>query len=159
VVSIAPFSTPAFTPTPNAPIQKTALFACFGFSLFIHFSRGGSADPICPYVRTPMAVAVGDERYLSTRLENSTEFAIRCAYVIYTCGTIAHRDEAAPLISPVIRNEMTPRRPPPSPPPSSAQFQLSSRLVPALSALPSRRVPTHAGARVVATIGEPVGGA
>ena len=37
VVSIAPFSTPAFTP---APIQKTALFACFRFLIFIHFSRG-----------------------------------------------------------------------------------------------------------------------
>jgi len=50
VVSIAPFSTPAFTST---PIQKTALFACFRFLIFHPFSRG-SADPICPYVRTPI---------------------------------------------------------------------------------------------------------
>ena len=33
VVSIAPFSTPAFTPAPP-PIQKTALFACFRFLIF-----------------------------------------------------------------------------------------------------------------------------
>ena len=29
----------------------------FAFKFFIHFSRGGSADPICPYVLAPMAVA------------------------------------------------------------------------------------------------------
>jgi len=45
VVSIAPFSTPA--------CLKTALFACFRFLIFHPFSRG-SAEPICPYVRTPM---------------------------------------------------------------------------------------------------------
>ena len=55
VVSIAPFSTPAFTPQPP-PIQKTALFACFHFLIFHHFSRG-SADPICPYVQMPMGHA------------------------------------------------------------------------------------------------------
>ena len=42
VVSIAPFSAPAFT----SPSFRKLLF-------FTHFSRG-SADPICPYVRTPM---------------------------------------------------------------------------------------------------------
>jgi len=52
VVSIVPFSTPAFTST---PIQKTAFFACFRFLFFHPFFQGeGSADPICPYVRTPM---------------------------------------------------------------------------------------------------------
>jgi len=30
-------------------------FACFRFLIFLHFSRG-SADPICPYVRTPIVV-------------------------------------------------------------------------------------------------------
>jgi len=46
VVSIAPFSSPH--------IQKTGLFLHgFAFYFFIDFSRG-SADPICPYVRTPM---------------------------------------------------------------------------------------------------------
>ena len=77
------------------PFRKLLFLHVFVFHFSSIFPGGGSADPICPYVRTPMAVAVGDERYLSTRLENSTEFAIRCAYVIYTCGTIAHRDEAA----------------------------------------------------------------
>jgi len=37
--------------SPPPPIQKTALFACFHFLIFNYFSWG-SADPICPYVRT-----------------------------------------------------------------------------------------------------------
>ena len=49
VVSIASFSTPA---CPDCS-QKLLFFACFAFYFFIHFPRG-SADPICPYVRTPM---------------------------------------------------------------------------------------------------------
>jgi len=52
VVSIAPFSTSA-CPDCSQSIQKTALFSCFRFLFIIHFS-GGSADPICPYVRAPM---------------------------------------------------------------------------------------------------------
>ena len=58
VVSIAPFSTPA-CPDWSQNITwtyKTALFACYCFLIFHPFSRG-SADPICPYVRTPMAVS------------------------------------------------------------------------------------------------------
>ena len=52
VVSIAPFSTPAFTPTPT-PIQKTALFYTFSlFNFSSIFQR--VTDPICPSVRTPM---------------------------------------------------------------------------------------------------------
>ena len=58
VVSIAPFSTSA-CPDCSQNILKTAVFfACFRF-LFFHqfFSKGGgSADRICPYVRTPMVV-------------------------------------------------------------------------------------------------------
>ena len=51
VVSIAPFSTPAFTPT---PIQQTALFRMFSlFNFFIHLPEG-SADSLCRYVRMPM---------------------------------------------------------------------------------------------------------
>ena len=50
VVSIAPFSTPAFThPT---PIQKTALFACFRFLIFHPFfqrrGEGGQLTPFAP---------------------------------------------------------------------------------------------------------------
>jgi len=54
VVSIAPFSTPAFTPP---PFRKLLFFTCFRFLIFHPFSRG-SADTICPYVRTPMAPCV-----------------------------------------------------------------------------------------------------
>ena len=55
VVSIAPFSTPAFTPN---PIQKTALFCMLSLINFSSIFQGGSADSICPYVRTPMAPCV-----------------------------------------------------------------------------------------------------
>ena len=34
--------------------RKLLFFACFRFLIFHHFSRGGAADPICPYVRTLM---------------------------------------------------------------------------------------------------------
>ena len=50
VVSIAPFSTSA-CPDCSQNLQKTALFCMF--SLF-NFSSIFPADPICPYVRTPM---------------------------------------------------------------------------------------------------------
>jgi len=53
VVSIAPISTIAFTPTPT-PFRKLLFVACFRFLIFHPFFQGGSADPICPYVRTPM---------------------------------------------------------------------------------------------------------
>jgi len=44
---IAPFSPP--------PFRKLLFFACFRFLIFHPFFQGGgSADPICPYVRTPM---------------------------------------------------------------------------------------------------------
>ena len=57
VVSIAPFSTPLF--------RKLLFFARFRFLIFnslFHslFSFTFSADPICPYVRTPMRA--GSER-------------------------------------------------------------------------------------------------
>jgi len=42
VVSIAPFSTPAFTPH----IQKTALFACFRFLIFHPLFQGGQLTPL-----------------------------------------------------------------------------------------------------------------
>jgi len=37
----------------NTNIENCCFFACFRFLIFHPFSRG-SADPICPYVRTPM---------------------------------------------------------------------------------------------------------
>ena len=43
-----------FTPT---PIQKTALFCMFSLFNFSFIFPRGSADPICPYVRTPMGKA------------------------------------------------------------------------------------------------------
>ena len=52
VVSIAPFSTSAFTP-PLTLIQKT-VFCMFTLCNFSCIFPGGSADPICPYVRTPV---------------------------------------------------------------------------------------------------------
>ena len=39
----------------HSEVLKNALFACFRFLIFHPFSRG-SADPICPYVRTPIVV-------------------------------------------------------------------------------------------------------
>jgi len=65
MVSIAPFSTPAFTPP---PVRKLLFFACFRFLIFHPFFQGGSADPICRYVRTPMvalAICVTDFSGLS----------------------------------------------------------------------------------------------
>ena len=53
VVSIAPFSTPAW-PDCSKNIQKTVLFCTFSSFNFSSIYPGGSADPICPYVRTPM---------------------------------------------------------------------------------------------------------
>jgi len=53
VVSVAPFSTRA-CPDCSQNIQKTAIFAFFRFLVFHPFFQGESADPICPYVRTPM---------------------------------------------------------------------------------------------------------
>ena len=41
VVSIEPFSTPAFTP----PIQKNCFFACFRFLIFHQFFQGGQLTP------------------------------------------------------------------------------------------------------------------
>jgi len=56
-VSIAPFSTPA---CPDCS-QNCSFLHVFAFYFFIHFFRRGgmgSADPICPYVRTAMHAAV-----------------------------------------------------------------------------------------------------
>ena len=54
--------------TPFTPIQKTALFACFRFFIFHPFFQGGSVDPICLYVRTPMpqVAAAGAESAVYT---------------------------------------------------------------------------------------------
>ena len=52
VVSIAPFSTSA-CPDYNINIEN-CFFPCFRFSIFHPFFQEGSANPICPYVRTPM---------------------------------------------------------------------------------------------------------
>jgi len=54
VVSIAPFSTPV-CPDCSQNIQKTALFCMISLFNFSSIFSGGSADPICPYVWTPMA--------------------------------------------------------------------------------------------------------
>ena len=56
VVSMAPFSAPAY-PDCSQNItytRKTALFCMFSLFNFSSIFPGGSADPICPYVRTPM---------------------------------------------------------------------------------------------------------
>ena len=57
VVSIAPFSTPACPGCSQNynKRRKLLFFVCFRFSIFHPFFSRGSADPICPYVRTPMA--------------------------------------------------------------------------------------------------------
>ena len=38
----------------NINLESCSFFACFRFLIFHPFFPGGSADPICPYVRTPM---------------------------------------------------------------------------------------------------------
>ena len=53
VVSIALFSTPA-CPDCSQNIQKTALFCMSSPFNFSSIFLVGSADPICPYVQTPM---------------------------------------------------------------------------------------------------------
>jgi len=55
VVSIAPFSTPA-SPDCSQDILKTALFCMFSLFNVLSIFPGGSADPICPYVLTPMVL-------------------------------------------------------------------------------------------------------
>jgi len=42
--------------SPPPPFRKVLFFACFRFLIFYSFFPGGSADPICPYVWTPMTV-------------------------------------------------------------------------------------------------------
>ena len=49
------------------PIQKTALFCMFSLFIFSSIFPGGSADPICPYMRTPMHLANTMGRYLRRR--------------------------------------------------------------------------------------------
>ena len=56
MVSIAPFSTRA-CPDCSRGIQKTALFCMFSLFNFSSIFSRGSADPICPYVRTPTATS------------------------------------------------------------------------------------------------------
>ena len=55
VVSIAPFSTPA-CPDCSQNIPKTAVFCVFSLFNISSIFQGGSADPICRYVRTPMNI-------------------------------------------------------------------------------------------------------
>jgi len=46
MVSIAPFSTPAFTPL--HPNSENCFFANFRFLIFIHISSGGQLTPFAP---------------------------------------------------------------------------------------------------------------
>jgi len=50
VVSIAPFSTPAFTPP---PFRKLVFFACFRFLIFHPFFQGGELTPFAPMCERP----------------------------------------------------------------------------------------------------------
>ena len=50
VVSIAPFSTPAFTPT---PIQKTAIFCTFALFSVSSIFPGGQLTPFAPMCGRP----------------------------------------------------------------------------------------------------------
>ena len=74
VVSIAPFSTPAFTLT---PIQKTGLFCMFSLFNFSSIFPGGSADNICPYVRTPMRTSVSEKSVESVRSKGESDLGSR----------------------------------------------------------------------------------
>jgi len=85
VVSIAPFSTPTFTHTPT-PVQKTALFRMFLLLNFSSIFPGGSPEPICPYVQTPMAV----ER-------------IKCAY---SCMSMGYPPDLIDLLAKLYRKQL-----------------------------------------------------
>ena len=50
MVSIAPFSTPAFTPP---PVRKLLFFACFRFLIFHPFFQGGQLTPFAPMCGRP----------------------------------------------------------------------------------------------------------
>jgi len=50
VVSIAPFSTPAFTPHPRS---ENCCFACFRFLIFHPFFKGGQLTPFAPMCGRP----------------------------------------------------------------------------------------------------------
>jgi len=52
VVSLAPFSTPAYPPF------RKLLFCMFLLFNFFHPFFRGSADSVCPYVQTPMSLTV-----------------------------------------------------------------------------------------------------
>ena len=63
VVSIAPFSTPAFTPPPTS-IQKTALFCMFSLLICHPFFQGGQltqSAPMCgrPWLELRVRVKIG----------------------------------------------------------------------------------------------------
>jgi len=60
IYEIAPFYTPACSDCSQniTSTEKTALFCmCSLFNFSSIFPGGGAADPICPYVRTPMRPA------------------------------------------------------------------------------------------------------
>jgi len=46
--------------------------ACFRFLIFHPFFQGGSADPICPYLRTPMAPGTMGSLVLVTAVVSKT---------------------------------------------------------------------------------------
>jgi len=58
VVSIAPFSTPACPSCSQntTNIENCSVLHVLAFSFSSIFPGGGSADPICPYVRRPMTI-------------------------------------------------------------------------------------------------------
>jgi len=62
-VSIALFSThacPDYSQNIYHTHRKLLFFACFRCLIF--YISGESADPVCPYVRTPMATGVAKNR-------------------------------------------------------------------------------------------------
>ena len=98
VVSIAPFSYLAFTPHPSLPFRKLVVFACFRFLIFHPFSRG-SADPICPYVRTPMRVHSCFRHEVDTVSQSAEMRETEGERVYWLSASVSHRPR--PVHNPV----------------------------------------------------------
>ena len=96
----------------NINIANCSFFACFRFLIFHPFSRG-SADPICPYVRTPMRVRNLPKDFRSGPLNG---VGIR---VEFTSNSTIRRQRAAPSIW----NRKTTLSSPVLPPEFKDQFQ------------------------------------
>ena len=102
MVSIASFSTPAFT---APPIQKNAVFLhVFVFlKFFSSIFPGGSADPVCPYVRTPMSWSCSCLVVSATRSASTRSLSV-CATRSTACRCSLSSGRSSSRVAPVRRS-------------------------------------------------------